>query len=542
MNAGNITATGGDTSFGIETVGGTGYGRQSAKTRARSRSAGSSRRSGSASSSARALGAPSAISGGITNSGTITANAGTNAVGIAVDASSVSGAIVNSGSITATSAQNAAGIVVAFGAVAANGIVNTGAITVNGANTGVGIVAMNGSVAGGIANTGKITAAGGDTSFGIEIIDSSVTGGISNSGTITATGKQVGTGIAISGNSPIAGGITNTGNITGSTAAISLAGETGVSNTITQAGGTLAGSVIGSGNAKGDVLNVTGGTIVLQPTQSISGFGTYNQTGGTLAFNVTQSTTPGTYPTLSAGTINLRGGTFEYVLVASSLAALATQHTTVFKNAIVADPPLSGSFANVTSGNAFFNASLSPDPTTANSLDATLTLSLAALAASAQDLTQQALRPGLDAPRVLTSAVQDRLIANGGALGEWVPSGHAPAISKGPPTYSFGNANVWARGFDQFGTATAQAATAQVGYDINRAAPFIAGIDWRFDNNIVAGVAATYVATSASFKDGSHTDVELLSRRGLRRLGGRALVCLGQRGRELQRLFVPRGF
>ncbi len=60
---------------------------------------------------------------------------------------------------------------------------------------------------------------------------------------------------------------------------------------------------------------------------------------------------------------------------------------------------------------------------------------------------------------------------------------------------------------DQFGTATAQAASAGVGYDINRAAPIIAGIDWRFDNNIVTGVAATYVATSAKFKDGSSTNV-----------------------------------
>ena len=92
---------------------------------------------------------------------------------------------------------------------------------------------------------------------------------------------------------------------------------------------------------------------------------------------------------------------------------------------------------------------------------------------------------------MLTEAVQDRLVASGGALGEWwAPSGPAPAISKGPvspPAYSFGNANVWARGFDQFGTATAQAASAGVGYNINRAAPFIAGVDWRFDNNIVAG-------------------------------------------------------
>src|SRR5580692_2927825 len=39
------------------------------------------------------------------------------------------------------------------------------------------------------------------------------------------------------------------------------------------------------------------------------------------------------------------------------------------------------------------------------------------------------------------------------------------------------------------------------------AAPLIGGVDWRFDNGIVAGIAATYVATSASFKDGSRTNV-----------------------------------
>ena len=42
---------------------------------------------------------------------------------------------------------------------------------------------------------------------------------------------------------------------------------------------------------------------------------------------------------------------------------------------------------------------------------------------------------------------------------------------------------------------------------MNRAAPFIGGVDWRFDHGIVAGVAATYVASSASFKDGSRTNV-----------------------------------
>ena len=102
-------------------------------------------------------------------------------------------------------------------------------------------------------------------------------------------------------------------------------------------------------------------------------------------------------------------------------------------------------------------------------------------------------------------AVQDRLVANGGALGESALPG--AGLGGDRCRRSIGHANVWARGADQFGSATAPASSAGVGYDINRAAPFIAGVDWRLDNGIVAGIAATYVATSASFKDGSHTNV-----------------------------------
>jgi len=544
LNAGAIKTTGGLTAFGIETVGGTVTGGitnsgtitlSGAKTQAVGidinidtqvgvpstvsggvTNTGTITVSGAGQAAGIAVNAGLISDTGITNKGTITVSASNNAAGIGLNAATVAGGVLNAGAIAVSSSGsgNAAGIAVNTSLVTSGGITNaaTGTITAAGGNTGVGIVAMTSSVTGAITNAGTIKATGQSTAFGIEVVDSPVSGGIANSGTIAATAGTLGVGIAVSGNSPISGGITNTGNVTGSSAAISLAGEAaGVSNTVTQAGGTIAGNIIGSGIKNGDVLNVTGGTIVLQPTQSISGFGTYNQSGGTLAFNVTASTTPGTYPTLNAGTINLKGGTFELLPAAGSIATLASQHTTVFKNVVVADPPLSGSFANVTSGNFFFTASLSPDATTANALDATLTLSTAALAASAQDLTQDG-RLGLDAPRVLTEAIQDRLVANGGALGEWVPGGPAPGgvISKGPitqPSYSFGNANIWARGYDQFGTATAQASTAGVGYNINRAAPIIAGIDWRLDNNFVAGVAATYVLTSASFKDGSKTDV-----------------------------------
>ncbi|MBV9568504.1 MAG: hypothetical protein JO172_10225, partial [Hyphomicrobiales bacterium] len=421
------------------------------------------------------------ITGGIINSGTITLSTNTvDATAINISSGTVSGGVLNSGAINTTVSGMGRAFGISSGANVIGGITNTDLISVNGGQratdntvnkaavpaTIAGGIANNGSIAvsdaviargisvidgstvsGGITNSGKITASSpGGVAIGISLgvtiagvgaagQTATISGGVTNSGTITATGGKSGIGIAVNGTTPISGGITNTGTITGNTAAISLKGETGVSNTVTQSAGTILGNIIGSGNANADVLNVTGGQVVLSGGQSISGFGTYNQTGGTLVFNVTQSTAPGTYPTLSAGTINLRGGTLALVPATASLNALAAQHTTVFKNAVAADPPLSGNFASVTTPITLFSASTSPDATTANALDAILSLSPAGLAASAQDLTQDS-RLGLDAPRVLTQAVQDRLIANGGALGE---GASANALSKGVAGFSFGN-------------------------------------------------------------------------------------------------------
>ncbi len=174
---------------------------------------------------------------------------------------------------------------------------------------------------------------------------------------------------------------------------------------------------------------------------------------------------------------------------------------------------------------------MSPDATTPNALDATLTLNQTALAASAQDLTQS-LRLGLDAPQVLGQAVQDRLVASGGVLGEGAAgsAGSAGAASATP----IGHPNLWVRGADQFGSASGTGAAP--GYDVNRAAPLIAGVDWRFDHGIVAGAAATYVASSASFKDGSRTNVSSYQGAAYAGWAGGPWYAARQRGRELQRL------
>jgi outer membrane autotransporter protein len=435
------------------------------------------------------------VGGSVSNSGTITVSRGANgAQGINIQGSDgLGGSVSNSGTIIASGANFANGISV-LGTVT-GGINNTGTITASSSNGSAAGINSSG-VTDHIVSGGVSTASGAIFGTGI-VVAGTVTGGIGNSGTIIASGGKSGIGIAVAGGGTVGGGIVNTGTIIGSTAAISLAdqgfGLEAGPTTITQATGALIGSVIGSGNQNADVLNFTGGKIVLSPTQSVSGFGTFRQTGGTLVLNVTASTAPGTFPSVSAGAITLRGGTLEIITQGNLFGFAATQ---TYKDVIVSS--LSGNFASVGTTMPLFTVSVSPDATTPNALDATLALSTTGLAASAQVLTQDQ-RLGLDAPRLLTDAVQDRLVASGGALGE------AGAAAKGVAGFSFGNANIWARGADQFGTASG--AGAAPGYDVNRAAPFIAGIDWGLDNDIVAGVAATYVATSAKFKDGSHTDV-----------------------------------
>lgn len=472
---------------------------------------------------ANALATGGTFTSNVVNSGSITVNAANSgqvfAVGIL--ASADGGGVVEAQTGNPARANSSS-----TGGFFANSITNSGTIAVSavGAGSGnaagiavnfanpmqlTGVTTTQGTFAGSISNTGTITAiasGGGVSAFGIQIGNTvnhvaqagAFTGSVSNSGTITATGVNGATGVGIKVLTPVAGGVTNTGTITGSTAAIDLSQELGGATVVTQAGGVLNGSVIGSGNANGDVFNLTGGRVVLTPGQNIAGFGTFTQTGGTLALNVTPSNAPGAFPTLSAGTINLRGGSLQLNPQSSSFFALAASPTT-FRNIITATNAINGSFASVSTPTQLLGVTLTPDATTPNALDATVALSRPALAASAQDLTQD-LRLGLDAPQVLTQAVQDRLVASGGVLGDGPPNA-AAARRTTRAAAPVGELDFWARGYDQFGSASG----AGLGYDVNRAAPLIGGFDWRFGNGVVLGLAGTYVASTASFRDGTHT-------------------------------------
>jgi outer membrane autotransporter protein len=456
----------------------------------------------------------------------------------------ITGDIVNSGTIEVTALHQpvALGIDVAATGLFAGNVRNSGSITA----TGLGFTGVPGTQAvtqaqlnqaiadnGGVVDPviANLLAFGGGRAVGIQIGSTGLNEGqagafrgtVVNSGVITAIGAgTIEGGIPVSGigiatNVPILGGITNTGTITGSTASIDLTQEVGGSTVINQAGGALFGDVKLSANA--DVLDFSGGLIVNAVTVPsgnhdlvlITGqgatFAPTASTSGVSAFTVspnarlTLQVTPTQAPMIAANAITLNGTLT--VAPQGNPFAFAAAHS-AFRDVFVSGTPIQGAFATVNSTISLFGVTLTPDATTANALDINFALSAAGLAASAQDLTQ-GVALGLDAPRVLSGAVEDRLIANGGVLGEG--PGSAGAGQKGLAGFSFGNANVWARGADQFGSATAPASGAGVGYDINRAAPFIAGIDWRLDNDIVAGVAATYVSTFAKFKDGSSTAV-----------------------------------
>jgi uncharacterized protein with beta-barrel porin domain len=184
----------------------------------------------------------STFSGGITNSGMISAGAGV-AVGNLI---TFSGGISNGGTITSPAGS---GLAVSTISTFAGGITNSGAVLVGGLGITVNSVS---AFSGGITNGGNLSA--GDS--GIQLSSITTFGGnVSNSGTISAAiGIEVLSGVTFA----AGGAIVNSGNISGTMAAIDASNAT-APVTIDQTGGTMTGAIKLSANA--DVLNITGGTI-----------------------------------------------------------------------------------------------------------------------------------------------------------------------------------------------------------------------------------------------------------------------------------------
>ena len=200
------------------------------------------------------------FSGGITNgtSGSITAGnigilvGGTANAGASVTFSTFSGGISNSGTISAGNI----GIYVNDVSTFFGGITNSGTISAAG-GPGIAInnVAQFGSTSAGdgVVNTGTVSAAGA----GISVANvATFVGNISNAGTITgATGVVIGAGV----NFAAGAVIVNSGTITGTGGVAIDASNATTAVTIDQNAGTITGALKLSAHA--DVLNVNGGLI-----------------------------------------------------------------------------------------------------------------------------------------------------------------------------------------------------------------------------------------------------------------------------------------
>jgi len=190
--------------------------------------------------------------GGLSNSGTITG--GSTGINIASN-SAVSGSITNSGTIAGTQYT---GISLTASAVT-GGVTNSG--TIEGGVAGLHIKSGS-AVSNGITNNGLIAATDTSSPYyerAIYLAGATITGGISNTSAISATNASAGEAIYLKSSSTINGGINNSGTIAGGYAGIHLLSGTTVSGLIdssTISGGQYA--VLVDGTSSLPTIDISG--------------------------------------------------------------------------------------------------------------------------------------------------------------------------------------------------------------------------------------------------------------------------------------------
>ena len=284
------------------------------------------------------------IGGNVQNAGTINASSRS---GIEVRNATIGGAVLNSGSITSPQygiiVANSSGVVAA--ATVAGGVTNTGAISISGATSPAGIAIAGASITNGIVNgaSGNIQVAQG---VGIQVSNKQV----KPSSTATTLASLVG------------GGITNLGTINARTG-ILVAANSIVTGTVANSGnltGTVAAmDFTGAGAAMtiaqqgglitgnillsplGDTLNITGGAIAGNVV------GANNATGGTVNFALGSGTftTGGTF---NVANININSGTVVLANDATVFSALTNNATLQLNN--TGTRTLTGNFVQSAAG------------------------------------------------------------------------------------------------------------------------------------------------------------------------------------------------
>ncbi|HLJ63523.1 MAG TPA: autotransporter domain-containing protein [Stellaceae bacterium] len=402
------------------------------------------------------------------------------------------GNIINAGLISASASGTAASTDPAIASGIAIAFLHP--LAMNGGSAGVGVVM------GSVMNSGTVTATASgphERAFGINIgtalgpslYTGIFTGAIVNSGVISARGVNGTSGIGIEIVTPVTGGITNSGTITGSDAALDFSHEAGGATTLTQTGGLIAGSILGSGT---DTLVQSGGTILLAPGQKITGLGSFTQSGGTLALQVT----PTQAPQVTVNTLALHGVVEIIPLLGSgSFAASET-----FQKVLTTAAPINIAGTHTTSAVTVFDAILVPEANP-NVLDIRLQLDPAR---TAQDLTQS-LRFGLEEVSVLHDSIEHRLLDGSAYDGGGIASaslsdpGHQVAGGQGVLNDPASPGGLWARGYGVRGVSSP--------FEDDRVGLLVGG-DWHLADHLVVGLALDYDHTEARFQDAATTKLD----------------------------------
>jgi uncharacterized protein with beta-barrel porin domain len=216
------------------------------------------------------------FNGNVTNNGKISATGG---IAVLIGADFDNGGLLNTGVVSSSSTAAIDILSTNFG-TASLGFVNASTGTISGAGAVAPAIQISaGTFTGGFTNNGTITSPNGDAVLFNAVLVSTFSGGFTNSGTITGKTGVNGTALTIN------GAVVNTGNITGTGGAAVSMGAVTNAITFDQAGGTITGALTLNSAVAGDVLNVSGGVVN----------GNMSDTGGTGTLN-----------------FNLGSGTFTY--------------------------------------------------------------------------------------------------------------------------------------------------------------------------------------------------------------------------------------
>ena len=350
----------------------------------------------------------STVSGGITNSGTISGGSSSAGIGLG-GISTVSGGITSSGLISgangiyvnnASTISGTTGILIHSGGSVSGGIINNGLIT--GTNYGIAIVGIGSSVDN-INNSGTISG----SPYGIFLSRSAITGSIINNAGGTISGTN--TGIRLRSHSSV-GSITNSGLIHGVWDGIRLTSGSSIGSITNNAGGIISGGSYGinlifGSTVTGHITNDAGGTI----------------SGGTTGIRLTSSSSVGSIT--NSGTIS---GSMTGITISNSSVGSINNNTggtiSGSNTSLVSSGTVSGIYIN---SNSSVNSGITNSASGTISAIASGTANGGTIAANGIAINGSTVSGGITNSGTISASATNNsgFFANANAYGVYVKSG-----------------------------------------------------------------------------------------------------------------------